>query len=148
MPEITGTGFDIMNVSAAGANTFENNTCITSINAPCSNLKSEKDVLPIISNVGFDSPRGRLGGSVTVSFSGNNLTNTTYFDIRFRAPGASSDDVALNWQQGGSAPHAIPQNTALGDWTITGVRAHADTNDHTGPFAPVQATFFVFMSPF
>jgi len=58
------------------------------------------------------------------------------------------DDVALNWQQDGSAPHAIPQNTALGDWTITGVRAHADANDHTCPFAPVQATIFVFMSPF
>ena len=148
VPEITGSGFDIMNLSAAGTNSFENNTCLTSMNAPCGNLKSETDVLPVIKGVGFDTTRVRGGGSVTVIFSGNNLTNATYFDVRFRAPGASADQVALNWQQGVSAPHAVPQSTALGDWTITGVRAHADGNDHTGPLVKVQATFSVFVSPF
>ena len=147
-PDNAASGFDILNLAPAGANTFENNTCVTSMNAPCGSLKSETDVLPVIKGVGFDLPRARLGGSFTVTFSGNNLANTTYFDIRFRAPGASADDVAVNWQQGASAPHAVPQTTPLGDWTITGVRAHADANDHTGPFTPVQATFFVFVSPF
>lgn len=149
VPESAASGFDIMNLSAAGANTFENNTCITSMNAPCANLKSETAVLPIINSIGFDSPRVRLGGSVVVTFSGSNLTNTTYFDVRFRAPGASSDDAALNWQQGPSGSHAVSQNSVLGDWTITGVRAHADANDHSGgPFVPVQATLSVFVSPF
>ena len=148
VPENAASGFDIMNLSAEGANTFENNTCITSINAPCGKLKSEADAFLVIKGVGFDFPRVRRGGSVTVTFSGNNLTSTIYFDIRFRAPGAAADEVAFNWQQGPSAPHAVPQTTALGDWTITGVRAHADANDHTGPFVPVQATFSVFVSPF
>ncbi|PYS45280.1 MAG: hypothetical protein DMG13_32475 [Acidobacteria bacterium] len=142
------SGFDIQNLSAAGANTFENNTCITAMNAPCGRLKPEADVLPVVNAVGFNTPRAPRGGSVTVTFSGNNLTTTTYFDVRFRAPGASADDVAFNWQQGPSASHAVPAGTAIGDWTITGVRAHADANDHTGPFASVQATFSVFVSPF
>lgn len=148
VPENAPFGFDILNLSAAGANTFENNTCITSMNAPCANLKSETDVIPVSNSVVFDSPRARRGGSVTATFSGNNLTNATYFDVRFRAPSANADDVALNWQQGLSGTHPISQNTTLGDWTITGVRAHQDANDHSGPFAPVQVTFSVFVSPF
>ena len=147
-PDNAVSGFDIMNLSAEGANTFENNTCLTSMNAPCGNLKSQKDEFPFVTSVGVDSRSIRRGSSVTVTFSGNNLTNATYFDVRFRAPGASADDLALNWQQAASGPHPIPQNTALGDWTITGVRAHADANDHTGPFVLVQATFSVFVSPF
>ena len=146
--EIAATGFDIMNLSAAGANAFENNTCVTSMNAPCGSLKTEADVLPVVNAVGFNTPRAPRGGSVTVTFSGNNLTTATYFDVRFRAPGATADDGAFNWQQGPSAPHAVPAGTAVGDWTITGVRAHADTNDHSGPFTPIQATFSVFVSPF
>jgi parallel beta-helix repeat protein len=148
VPEITASGFDIMNLSAAGTNTFENNTCVTSMNAPCGSLKSEMDMLPLASGLAFDLSRVRRGGSVTCTFSGNNLSGTTYFDVRFRAPGAGGDDVALNWQQGMSAPHAVPQTSALGDWTITGIRAHADANDHTGPFVSVQATISVFVSPF
>jgi len=147
-PDNAASGFDILNLAPAGANTFENNTCVTSMNAPCGSLKPEADVLPFANVVGFNTPRAPRGGSVTVTFSGNNLTTTTYFDVRFRAPGATADDGAFNWQQGPSAPHAVPAGTAVGDWTITGVRAHADTNDHSGPFTPIQATFSVFVSPF
>jgi hypothetical protein len=147
-PDNAASGFDILNLAPAGANTFENNTCVTSMNAPCSSLKSEADVLPVINNVALNSPRVPRGGSVTVTFTGKNLSNTIYFDVRFRAPGASADDVALNWQQGTSAPHDIPRGTAAGDWIITGVRAHADPNDHAGPFEPVQSTLSVFVSPF
>ena len=147
-PENAPFGFDILNLAPPGANTFENNTCITSMNAPCANLKSETDVTPAATTIVFDRPRAPRGGSVNAIFSGKNLTTGTYFDVRFRAPGADVDDVGLNWQQGPSAPHAVPQNTVLGDWTISGVRAHQDVNDHTGPFAAVQATLNVFVSPF
>src|SRR5438128_9244238 len=85
-PDNAASGFDIMNLSAAAANTFENNTCITSMNAPCANLRSEADVLPVVKGVGSDLRSVRRGGSVTVTFSGSSLTNTTYFDVRFRAP--------------------------------------------------------------
>src|SRR6266516_3031053 len=104
----------------------------------------EADVLPFANVVGFTTPRAPRGGSVTVTFSGNNLTTTTYFDVRFRAPGATADDGAFNWQQGPSAPHAVPAGTAVGDWTITGVRAHADTNDHSGPFYTNSGNVFRF----
>src|SRR5262245_15353671 len=101
------SGFDIQNLSASAANTFENNTCITSLNAPCGSLRPEADVLPVVSVVGFNPPRAPRGGSVTVTFSGNNLTTTTYFDVRFRAPGATTDDAAFNWQQGPLASHVL-----------------------------------------
>src|SRR5262249_2264128 len=133
---------------AAGANVFENNTCVTSINAPCRSLKSETEALPVVTGVAFNSPRVLRGGSVTMTFSGTNLSDTTYFDVRFRAPGTGADDVALNWHQGTSAAHAIAAGTVVGDWTITGLRPHADANDHSGPFVPVQAVFSVFVSPF
>jgi hypothetical protein len=51
-------------------------------------------------------------------------------------PGVQKLDVVFNFQQGATAPHAVPQSITVGDWTITGVRAHADANDHTGPFVP------------
>ena len=141
-------GFDILNMSETGANTFENNNCITSINAPCVNLRPAADVIPIVTGVVFDPARVRAGGSLSATFSGSNLTTTTYFDIRFRAPGATSDDVTFNWQQGVSVSHSVPANTAIGDWTITGARAHQDVNDHTGPFEPVRAALNVFTSAF
>jgi len=147
-PENSPFGFDILNLSALDANTFENNLCITSMNAPCASRKPTADVIPIATSVTFDFARARRGGPFNVTFSGNDLTSATYFDVRFRAPGATSEDVAFNWQQGFSGTHTVPQNAILGDWSITGVRAHQDANDHTGPFAPVQVTFFVFVSPF
>lgn len=147
VPENASSGFDILNLSAAGANTFENNLCITSMNAPCANLRPAADVIPIVASALFDTTRVRRGGSFNATFAGNNLTSTTYFDVRYRGPGGSSDEVVLNWQQGPSGSHAVPQATTLGDWTITGVRAHQDANDHSGPFASVQATFSVFVSP-
>jgi hypothetical protein len=147
-PENTPFGFDILNQSAAGANTFENNLCVTSMNAPCPNSKSAAAVIPRVTSIAFDSATVRLGGTVTTTFSGSNLTNATYFDIRLRAPGASTDEVASNWQQGPTASHTIPPGTALGAWVITGMRAHQDANDHSGPFELVQTTLSVFQSPF
>jgi hypothetical protein len=118
------------------------------MNAPCANLKSEPDVIPVATSVVFDTPRVRRGGSVTATFAGNNLTSATYFDVRFRAPGANADDVALNWQQGLSGSHAVHRPRLGATGTITGVRAHQDPSDQSGPFAPFQATFSVFVSPY
>ena len=73
-PDNAASGFDILNLAPAGANTFENNTCVTSMNAPCGSLKPEADVLPFANVVSFNTPRAPRGGSVTVTFSGNNLT--------------------------------------------------------------------------
>jgi parallel beta-helix repeat protein len=147
-PENAPFAFDILNLSAAGANTFENNLCITSMNAPCPTSKFVADVIPTVASISFDSVSVRRGGLVMATLSGSNLTNGTYFDIRFRAPGASMDEVAWNWQQGPAASHTIPQGVALGDWVITGVRAHQDANDHSGPFVSVQGSFYLFSSPF
>jgi len=141
-------GVDILNLSTAGANTFENNLCVTSMNAPCTNTKPATIVIPLATGLVFDAARVRLGGAFNATFSGSNLTNATYFDIRFRGPGSTSDQEAWNWQQGPSGSHPVAQSTTVGDWTITGLRAHLDGNDHSGPYAPLQATLSVFVSPF
>jgi len=141
-------GVDILNLSATGANTFENNLCVTSMNALCTNSKPATTVIPKVTSIAFDSTTVRRSGTVATTFSGSNLTNTTYFDIRLRAPGASTDELAWNWQQGPTASHTISPDTALGTWVITGMRAHQDANDHSGPFELAQTTLSVFQSPF
>jgi parallel beta-helix repeat protein len=140
--------FDILNMSSTGANTFENNLCVTAMNAPCSNLKPGPDVTPIVSGLVFNPARVTRGGSFNAAFSGSNLTTTTYFDLRYRPPGASSDEITFNWQRGGSASQIIPPSTAPGDWMITGIRAHQDANDHSGPFEPVQTALTIISAPF
>jgi hypothetical protein len=97
-------------------------------------------------HVTFDPNTVRLGGSFTARFSGANLTADTYFDVRFRRPGSSVDEVALDWQQGPSTAHTIASGIAPGTWTITDVRAHQSLADHSGDFFPVFATLTV--SPF
>jgi parallel beta-helix repeat protein len=148
VPENAASGLDIFNLAATTANTFENNLCITAMNAPCTTVRPTDVAIPLARSVAFDTSRVRSGGSFNASFSGDNLTSATYFDLRLRAPGATSDLDVWNWQQGPSASHTVPQGTALGDWTITGVRAHQQSNDHTGPFGAVQATVSVFSTPF
>src|SRR5688572_29139492 len=69
----------------------------------------------------FDRASVRIGDSSTATFSGANLTNQTYFDVRFRSPGSGTDLVALNWQQGTSATHNFPAGTATGTWIVTGI---------------------------
>jgi len=91
----------------------------------------------------FDKPKVAAGGSETATISGSNLTAQTYFDIRYRIPGSAAENVALNWQTGVSAGHALPAASAVGTWTITGVRAHEDQADHTGTYVPVSATMTI-----
>src|SRR5437016_1699972 len=97
----------------------------------------------LATNISFAPASARLGGSFTAMFSGTNLTDATYFDIRFRSPGSNTDQVALNWQRGIAASHGAPDGIAAGSWIINGVRAHQDEADHTGSFIPVSATITV-----
>jgi photosystem II stability/assembly factor-like uncharacterized protein len=93
----------------------------------------------LVTGIRLDPATVRPGGSFTATFSGTNLTNETYFDVRFRSPGSNTDQVALNWQKGTSATHNLSVDTATGTWFVTGVWAHASANDHSSDFAPVSA---------
>jgi hypothetical protein len=100
-------------------------------------------MMPVIS-LTFDSAMvSARSGSFGATFSGTNLSDRTYFDVRFRRPGELTDQVALNWQQGTFARHTIPEGTAPGNWIVTGVRAHQDVNDGTGAFVPLSTTLNV-----
>ncbi len=93
--------------------------------------------------VTFNSSTVRIGSSFSAAFSGSNLTDLTYFDIRFRAPGSTTDQESQNWQRGVSANHAIAAGTATGMWTITGVRPHQQSTDHSGNFVSTSVTLTV-----
>ena len=56
-------GFDIKNLATAGANTFEGNTCLTSVNAPCSAVGPSLTAVPNPITV-----RGTSVGSTTISW--------------------------------------------------------------------------------
>ena len=96
-----------------------------------------------VTGVTFNSSTVRIGSSFSAAFSGSNLTDLTYFDIRFRAPGSTTDQESQNWQRGVSANHAIPAGTATGMWTITGVRPHQQSTDHSGNFVSTSVTLTV-----
>jgi uncharacterized delta-60 repeat protein len=101
------------------------------------------DDSPRVSDLRMDPANVQVGGTFNATFSGTNLNDGKYFDIRFRSPGSTRDEVVLSWQQGRSARHAVPAGTASGVWTINGVRAHEVETDHTGSFIPVNATVTV-----
>jgi hypothetical protein len=103
--------------------------------------------LPVVTGLQFNRPTVVAGDSYSVNLSGSNLTPQTFFDVRFIAPGSNTSSVALNWQTGLTASHAVPLDTAPGNWTINGVRAHQDGADHTGDFNPVSATITVVQFP-
>jgi hypothetical protein len=96
--------------------------------------------LPILR---FDTASIALGGSFTATFSGSDLTDETYFDVRFRTPGSNTDLVVRNWQRGLSQVHDLSIDLETGTWSITGVRPHRDANDHTTDFLFVSTTLTV-----
>jgi hypothetical protein len=49
------------------------------------------DTSLITTNIQLDPASIRAGSSFTATFSGTNLTDETYFDIRFRSPGNNTD---------------------------------------------------------
>jgi parallel beta-helix repeat protein len=137
------TGLDIRNFAADGANMFEDNACVTSMNAPCPSAKGIPVTQPIVTGITFDPATVRVGGSFTARFSGSNLTSTTYFDVRFRQSASSTDEVATDWQQGTVAVHRVAAGTASGVWVVTGVRVHQALGDHSGAFVPISATLTI-----
>jgi hypothetical protein len=158
------TGGDIHDVSAVAGtyvrNTFQGNWCVTYGEPvkvdirpeplPCPNLTLgvASTTVPraanlIIKTSSFGEPVVSAGGSFTAEFLGNNLTTTTYFDVRFRRPGSATDEFAINWQQGTTAIKPVGTPIQAGIWTITGVRAHQAINDAAGPYVAVTATLTV-----
>jgi para-nitrobenzyl esterase len=98
---------------------------------------------PLVTNISFDPPMPVAGTSSTSRFAGTDLSNSTYFDVRFRAPGSTIDQIVLNWQQGALGSHAIPVTTIPGNWTVTGARAHENRDDHAGEFDAILANLAV-----
>jgi para-nitrobenzyl esterase len=45
---------------------------------------------PTVTGITFDPGTVRAGGNFSVRFSGSNLTDKTYFDVRFRRPGSTT----------------------------------------------------------
>jgi hypothetical protein len=97
----------------------------------------------IVTGFSFDTPTTVNGSSYNATVAGSNLTAQTSFDIRVRAPGSSADLIANNWQTGATMLHPVATGTAKGVWTVTGVRAHQDPNNHTGNFVTVSTTLTV-----
>jgi Galactose oxidase, central domain len=91
----------------------------------------------------LDGTRVRPGDSFTATFSGTNLNNETYYDLRFHAPGDTTEYVALNWQRGPTATHSVGTGMATGTWTVTGVRSHQNINDHAADFVSVSVELLV-----
>jgi plastocyanin len=85
----------------------------------------------------------RAGSSFSATITGSNLTDLTYFDVRFRSPGSTADQDALNWQRGVSATHSIAADTNAGVWTITGVRSHQQAEDHSATYATMSVPMTV-----
>ncbi|MBI4474411.1 MAG: right-handed parallel beta-helix repeat-containing protein [Acidobacteria bacterium] len=139
---------DLSTVAGAGArNTFQGNWCVTYSGpgpAACPNLTVGGAPTTVPSAVGltFSANPVKVGASFTATLSGNNLTSGTFVDLRFRRPGATTDEVATNWQQGSTATHSAGTAEA-GIWMITGVRAHQELNDAAGPFITVSVPLTV-----
>jgi Galactose oxidase, central domain len=104
---------------------------------------AELYIPPLPPPLTFERTRLRGGDSFTATFSGPGLTDETYYDLRFRAPGDSTDYVALNWQQGRSATHNVATGMPTGTWTVTGMRAHQDIDDHAADFVSVSVELLV-----
>jgi hypothetical protein len=98
----------------------------------------------VVTGLQFDRFTVAAGSSYSANFSGAYLTDETFFDVRYTAPGSTDSGVAVNWQKGLSANHSLPAGITLGIWTINGVRAHQIEADHTGNFASVSAAITVF----
>jgi uncharacterized delta-60 repeat protein len=99
--------------------------------------------VPVVTGLRFDRSIVATGSSYLVNFSGDNLTDETFFDVRFTAPGSNDSVVVLNWQTGLAANHSVPAGTTSGIWNISGVRAHKIESDHNGNFVSVSAMITV-----
>jgi len=98
---------------------------------------------PVVEAMSFDPASTRPGGLFSARFSGTNLTDITYFDVRVQGPDSNSDQVVFNWQRGTAAAHTVSADTMPGIWKITGVRAHENSSDHTAPFISITVALTV-----
>jgi uncharacterized delta-60 repeat protein len=98
---------------------------------------------PVVTGLQFDRSSVAPGSSYSANFSGVHLTDGTFFDVRYSAPGSNDSGVVLNWQIGIAASHSVPAGITSGIWTINGVRAHQIGTDQSGNFAPVSAMITV-----
>src|SRR5437667_9296174 len=96
-----------------------------------------------VTGVTFNSSTVCIGLSFSAAFSGSNLTDLTYFDIRFRSPRDATHQESQHWPRGVTANHAIAAGTATGMWTITGVRPHQQSTGHSGNFVSTSVTLTV-----
>jgi len=85
----------------------------------------------------------RVGASFSAVFTGSNLTDLTYFDVRYRSPGSTVDQEAPNWQRGVTASHSVAAGTTAGTWTVTGVRPHQENANHSGNFVTLSVPLTV-----
>ena len=96
----------------------------------------------VVTGFSLSTPTAITGSTYLATVSGSNLTQQTNIDISVSPPGSSASVVANNWQVGAAASHTVTPGST-GTWTINGVRAHEDPNNHTGSFVPVSATLTV-----
>ena len=117
------------------------------VQAPVPNVDENRTIFHrppvVITTLTLTPASASAGASFSATFAGPSLTSQTYFDLRFRAPGSTVDQEAFNWQRGTSGNHSIPAGSALGTWTITGVRAHQDETDHSGSYTNMSVTITV-----
>jgi len=96
-----------------------------------------------VTSVHFDPVAVEAGRMFFAAFSGADVADQIWFDVRFRSLWSATDEVALNWQRGSSAVHSLDNGTTPGLYTVTGIRTHVDKEDHTGAFNSVHATLTV-----
>jgi uncharacterized delta-60 repeat protein len=136
---------DISPSDSVGAVTIQSNGKIVVAGGSAGDfaLARYQSTPPPITSLAFTPSVVRSGNSFTAEFSGTDLTGETYFDVRFRSPGSSTDQIVLNWQRGVFGRHTVPMATPSGIWTVTGVRAHREVNDHTADFVSVSTPLTV-----
>jgi plastocyanin len=96
-----------------------------------------------VTGLAFSPTTVRIGSTFSATFSGSNLTDLTYFDVRYRTPGSTADQEALNWQRGVTANIPVTAGITAGTWTVTGVRPHQNSADHSDNFVSVSVTLTV-----
>jgi hypothetical protein len=96
----------------------------------------------VVTGFSLSTSTAVTGSTYVATVSGSNLTQQTNIDLSVSPPGSSASVVANNWQVGAAASHTVTPGST-GTWTINGVRAHQDPNNHTGSFVPVSATLTV-----
>ena len=99
----TTSGFDIRNLATVGANTFQANVCLTSVNAPCP----------------ASTPPSLTASPNPISVTGN--TNFGVTTISWLAPGAEAVQVRVNSPDGGLLVSGSDRGSApTGLWVADG----------------------------